>query len=455
MYRTSEAKQVEAPQLLWHDDHPGVSAYLDRCQVDTPDDWVQRVWELVAAKRPQVGNVVEFGAGDGRFSCFGKYRRYIGYEVDHSRARARKLPKNAELKNACAFSTTSSDADVCVGNPPYVRNQDLPSGWREQVAPTLRARLGVQISGLANAWQYFFFQALASTRDDGLVALIVPYEWVSRPSSKVLREFIKRQGWGVDVYRLPDSVFGRVLTTSSITIVDKAGSGAWRYFDTKETTLEFFQAKTASLGTHRVLGYAKTSNRKAVAKRGLSPGSQKVFVLTEGERVRHGLQRDRDVVPAVTTLRHVNPKGSTLTKAFFEQHYVLTGMRCWLVRTDTKPSRDLELYLGSVAAEDRSTATCTGRDIWWKFTMPESPDVLVSMGFRGNSPKCLRNTIAARAVGGVSGIYCTNTNTSEAIVDGLNSSKLRGRLVSYSTGLLKLEVNQLNTLLDEILAEAT
>ena len=77
------------------------------------------------------------------------------------------------------------------------------------------------------------------------------------------------------------------------------------------------------------------------------------------------------------------------------------------------------------------------------------------MGFRGNSPKCLRNTIGARAVGGVSGIYCTTKKISEAIVDGLNSSKLRGRLVSYSTGLLKLEVNQLNTLLDEILAEAT
>jgi hypothetical protein len=223
MERTSEAKQVEAPQLLWHDDHPGVSAYLDRCQVDTPDEWVRRVWTLIAAKRRKTGSVVEFGAGDGRFSYYGEFERYIGYEVDKNRAGQRKLPKNAELKNACAFSTTSSEFDVCIGNPPYVRNQDLPAGWREQVGPTLKARLGVQISGLANAWQYFFFQALAGTHDKGLVALIVPYEWVSRPSSRSLREYIKSKGWAVDVYRLPDSVFGRVLTTSSITLVDKAG----------------------------------------------------------------------------------------------------------------------------------------------------------------------------------------------------------------------------------------
>ena len=453
MDRTSEAKQAEAPQLLWHDDHPGVTAYLDRCQVDTPDDWVQRVWKLIAAKRRKVGSVVEFGAGDGRFSCFGKFGQYVGYEVDSRRAGQRKLPRNAQLLNACAFSATSSDADVCVGNPPYVRNQDLPAGWREQVGPTLNARLGVKISGLANAWQYFFFQALASTRDDGLIALIVPYEWVSRPSSKTLREFIKSNGWSVDVYRLPDSVFGRVLTTSSITVVDKAGNGAWRYFDTEGPTLEFMPAKTASLGTHKVIDYARAKERKAVAKRGLSPGTQKVFVLTEGERVRHGLQRNRDVVPAVTTLRHVGAEGASLTEHYFERNFVSAGMRCWLVRTDKTPSRDLRLYLDNIAPEARNTATCNGRDVWWMFTVPDSPEVLVSMGFRGQAPKCMRNTIGARAVGGVSGIYCTTNRVAELVASGLRSSKLRGRLVSYSTGLLKLEINQLNTLLDEMLQE--
>lgn len=455
MERTTDAKQSETPQLLWHDDHPGVAAYLDRCQVDTPDLWVRRVWELVAAKRPKVSTVVEFGAGDGRFACYGKFKRYIGYEVDESRAGRRTLPSNAELRNACAFSTTDDEADVCVGNPPYVRNQDLPHGWREQVAPTLKARLGVQISGLANAWQYFFFHALASTRDDGLVALIVPYEWVSRPSSKSLREYIKGKGWSVDVYRLPDSVFSRVLTTSSITVIDKAGNGAWHYFDTDESTLAFLPAKTASLGGRKVIDYASSGERKAVARRGLSPGTQKVFVLTEGERVRHGLRRDRDVVPAITTLRHVEADGVTLTQKFFERNYVLAGMRCWLVRSDRKPSRDLELYLASVAMEDRDTATCNGRDVWWKFTMPETPKALVSMGFRGQAPKCMLNDVGARAVGGVGGIYCSTKNVAKEIVTGLRSSKLKGRLVSYSTGLLKLEVNQLNTLLDEILQEET
>jgi hypothetical protein len=453
MDRTAGILQVEAPELIWHGDHPGVSAYLDRCQVDTPDDWVRRVWELVSARRESVGTVVEFGAGDGRFSCYGVFNKYVGYEVDKGRRGQRALPKNAKLVHDCAFSVVMDDADLCIGNPPYVRNQDLPYGWRETVATKLRSRLGVHISGLANAWQYFFFHALASTRSDGLVALVVPYEWVSRPSSKMLRDYIKDKGWSVDVHRLPDSVFGRVLTTSSITVVDKAGNGRWRYFDTDEATQLFVPAKTASLGNRRVIDYARPSDRQAAAKRGLSPGTQKVFVLTEGERVRYGLQRDRDVVPAVTTLRQMNSDTVKLTAHLFEQNYVMAGMRCWLVRTDRTPSRDLTLYLASIPKADRDTSTCNSREVWWKFTMPAIPDALVSIGFRGQSPKCLHNSAGARAVGGVGGIYCKTKTTAITVVKGLRSAKLQGRLVSYSTGLLKLEINQLNTLLDEILQE--
>ncbi len=255
----------------------------------------------------------------------------------------------------------------------------------------------------------------------------------------------------MDVYRLPDSVFDRVLTTSSITVVDKAGDARWRYFDTDTTTEHFILAKTASLGNHQVISYARRSDRRAAAKRGLSPGTQKVFVLTEGERVRYGLQRDLDVVPAVTTLRQMDADATKLTAHAFEKYYVAAGMRCWLIKIDCEPSRDLAQYLQSVSKTERDTATCNNRDVWWKFSMPKAPEVLISMGFRGQHPKCLLNEVGAVAVGGVGGIYCDTARTASQVVKCLRTTNLQGRLVSYSTGLLKLEINQLNTVLDEIL----
>lgn len=443
-------------RLVWTEDHPGVSAYLDRCQVFTPEHWVQRLWQLVLAARSSPGKVVEFGAGDGRFARAGKFRAYVGYEVDEkllSNARA-NLPKNAKLLKECAFSSNVIDADICIGNPPYVRNQDLPHGWRETVAPKLALRSGVAISGLANAWQYFMFLALVSTKASGLVAQIVPYEWVSRSSAKGLRDFIKAHKWSVDVYRLPDTAFGRVLTTSSFTVIDKSGDGRWSYYDYDLASDSFRKGKTASLSTHQVVEYRRASNRAVAVKRGLSPGTQKVFVLSEGERIRYGLQVGGDVVPAVTTLRHLDHSVLALTEGAFKQNFIDAGMRCWLVRSDVEPSRNLKLYLDSVPPQERATSTCLNRGVWWKFVMPKIPRGLVSMGFRTATPKCLSNDVGAHAVGGVAGLYCGSQVQVDRALKAIREFNFRGRMVPYSSGLLKLEINQLNAVLDDQLKEA-
>src|SRR5262249_39421681 len=104
---------------------------------------------------------------------------YVGFEIDPRRSRAASLPRRAAIRNECAFSAELGQFELAVGNPPFVRNQDLPPGWREIAAARVHQRTGVDVSGLANAWQYFAFLAIGATRDDGLVALVLPYEWVS------------------------------------------------------------------------------------------------------------------------------------------------------------------------------------------------------------------------------------------------------------------------------------
>lgn len=284
-----------------------MSLYLDRCQIDTPDRLVRATWKHVFERRNEVGKVVDFGAGDGRFARHGMYHEYRGYEIDRLRSRGASLPENAQLTHRCAFSVTVTDADVCIGNPPFVRNQDLPAGWRKEVAEQLRRRSGVTISGLANAWQYFFLLSLVSARPDGLVALVIPYEWVSRPSTRLLRDHITAKGWEVDVYRLVDASFKSVLTTASITIIDKsAATGRWRYFE-ETGDGQFRQLASASGAREGHLPYIRPSatGEALRAIRGLSPGTQKVLTLTDAERSRQGLRINDDVVPCVTSLRHL------------------------------------------------------------------------------------------------------------------------------------------------------
>jgi hypothetical protein len=425
------------------------SLYLDRCQVDTPYALVKGVWDLVNARRSRPETVIDFGAGDARFARYGHYQRYIGYEIDRSRCERSALPANAEVINACAFSREIADADVCIGNPPYVRNQDLPLGWRQEAAYSIERRTGVRISGLANAWQYFFLLSLASTADDGLVAIVIPFEWVSRPSSAAMRDYIRANGWEVSVYRLADSTFDGVLTTASITIVDKRGrTGAWRYF-CDDGAGSFRRMKSPTGGRRALLPYRSAGTATTYAKRGLSPGTQTFLTLTESERAHCGLQIGDDVIPCVTSLRPTAPEVEALTVTEFMRHYVKAGKKCWLIRTDRTPSKRLQAYLDSVPEEGRQSSTCTNRPVWWQFTMPEVPTALMATGFQ-STPKVVLNTAKVVAVGGVCGIYTRSKAAAARVVRALRDTDYAGRVVAHSNGLRKLEINQINALLSSV-----
>ena len=314
----------------------------------------------------------------------------------------------------------------------------------------MRRRTDVSISGLANAWQYFFLLAIASLKDDGLSALVIPYEWVSRPSARALREYIHKHHWSVRVYRLADTRFNGVLTTSSITIVDKARKdGSWKYFE--ETTGDrYLRLKSPTGSPAGVIEYVRSRDVPAGtprAIRGLSPGTQKVLTLTEGERVRSGLWIGRDVVPCVTSLRHLPAETRELNDAAFRHHYRDQGRKCWLIRTDKDLSSVLRLYVDAVPATEYQTATCLERADWWKFRMPLVPRVLIAQSFKGEYPKGVSNWIKARAVGGVCGIYNVNDDQAQRLVKGLTGMGLRDRVVAYSNGFRKIEINQLNALL--------
>lgn len=434
-----------------------IALYLNICQVDTPPKLVKATWDHVHQLRDHVGMVVDFGAGDGRFARYGRFDQYLGFEVDKTRIRDAVLPANAELLDQCAFSADRMQADLCIGNPPFVRNQHLPDGWRRSASQVIEERVGVRLSGLANAWQYFFFLALASTKPDGLCALVVPFEWVSRPSAKALRDYIKGKGWRVDVYRLVDSTFDAVLTTASITLIDKTGTdGRWRYFE-ETADGAYTPLLSPTGGQSGVIGYRRRSDVKAGeprAMRGLSPGTQKLLTLTEGERVHAGLKTDRDVVPCITTLRHLPADVATLDRQAFNANYRDPGHKCWLIRTDAEPSQSLLLYLESTSSEDRKTATCDEREIWWRFVMPPTPGMLISQSFRGRFPKAVDNVIGAKAVGGVCGLYNINDERKATLASTAITTDLAGRIVAHSNGLRKIEINQLNMLLQELFSPA-
>lgn len=426
---------------------PPKTAYaLSESQVATPPEAVALFWKLANALRPRMGTVLDLGAGDCRFAVGGGFTRYTGVELDGRRVQNAKVPKDGRLIHTCAFKYRGADFDACIGNPPYVRHHDLESPWKEKTVTALEKQLGVKLDRHCNLFIYFMCLGLLKTKSDGLLGFVVPYEWTSRPSAAAVRNYIRENGWAVRVYRFQKPIFKGVLTTASITLIDKSvGDGRWRYFDIdKDYNVHARRGVTAgALLQHKSRGCMW-------ALRGLSPGTQKVFTLTEDERVSFGLTL-RDVRPCVTTMRGLPRQIKRLTKQVFKKRFVDAGKRCWLLKSYSPTlSQRLKRYLQDIPKSARNTYTCRNQFPWYKFTIPAVPHLLVGAGFTHFGPKVVVNSCGACAVGSVYGVHGTLTLPAAEIADYLSSVNVERRVVAHAKTLKKIEVRQLNSLLSSL-----
>ena len=425
---------------------PQTAYELSESQVTTPEPVISLFWRLTKKYRKHLGSVLDMGAGDCRFARGGSFDRYVGVEIDGRRVAIAKLPSNGDIVHGCVFQHQGGNYDACIGNPPYARHHDIQSPWKEKHIARLERELTISLNKHCNLYLYFFCLGLLKTCEEGLVALVIPYEWVSRPSANALREYIRSQHWNVSVYRFQMPIFKGVMTTASISIVDKARrNGDWKYYDITPG-YKVLRRQGIADSDGGVLDYAKRGTIWAL--RGLSPGSQKIFTLTEGERIHAGLNK-RDVIPCVTTLRNVSRNLRTLSRAAFQKHFVQAGQKCWLIRSyETERSRTLNAYLEAIPKKDRQTYTCRNQEPWFKYLPHPVPRMLFSSGFTKFGPKVLINSVGAHAVGSVWGVHAKNKlplRHLQAYLLGINFEK---QVVAHAKTLKKVEVKQLNAVLN-------
>lgn len=426
---------------------PRTAYELSKSQVSTPPAVVSLFWKITKKHRQHFGSVLDMGAGDCRLANGGSYDSYTGVEIDAKRVSAARPPSNGKILRGCVFRHHESGYAGCIANPPFARHHDVQSPWKERTTGRLERELGIRLNKHCNLYLYFFCLGLLKSSEEGLLSFIMPYEWVSRPAFRSVREYIKTQRWNVAIYRFQAPVFDGVMTTASISIVDKSKrDDRWQYFDIAANYV--VKPRAGVTGSRRkVLDYAERGETWAL--RGLSPGSQKLFALTESERVRAGLTK-RDVEPCVTTLRYVPPELRMLTSRAFEKHFVKAGKRCWLIRSFRKNrSATLNAYLTSVPEAARKTYTCLNQSPWFNYRPHPTPQLLFSSGFTKFGPKVLLNCVGAKALGSVWGIHAKRRLRHRALQSFLLKTNFEQQIVAHANSLKKVEVRQLNGVLNE------
>ena len=427
--------------------------HLQDCQVETPLPVVDLTWSMALKLRngKTFDSVIDLGAGDARFSRRHQaYLSYVGIEIDPTKVATQDLPSNAQVILADAMKWEPTGFDLCIGNPPYIRHHRLNPDWRNEVLGRIYSASGAKLKKTANLFVIFLAQALLKTKPDGLVVQVIPFEWVTRPSASELRKYIGENKWDVTVYRFNEDIFPTVLTTASITIIDKSKtSGSWTFLEIGADGITK-NLKQPSGSNTRVLGYGNRA-ASSYALRGLSPGGQELFILTEEERLHFGLQKKRDVVSCITSLRPLPIEVKTLDAAAFKTHYIDAGQRCWLIRSDKDTISDqLGGYLASVGDRWQKYSTCTLRGTWYKYKIHPTPQILASSGFVGKTPKIAVNSIKAVAAGSVYALFCNDPDQVIPLSQKLVKYDFSKRIVSHSNNLKKVEVRQFNTVLAQL-----
>jgi len=419
---------------------------LSNSQIKTPINIIRTHWEITHKYRSQFDTVLDLGAGDGRYSNEGIYKKYEGIEIDES-CNFIERPQNALIHFQCAFEHHKRNYSLCIGNPPYVRHHNLDQEWRDMITQNLSEKINITINRNANLYIYFILLGLLHTSENGLVSLLVPYEWASRPSASWLRKYIDNNSWHVDIYRFKANIFEDVMTTASISVIDKnKPDGLWNYFeiDSDGNTIKKPEVTTTS---YKLIPF---ENRGEIwAMRGMSPGTQKVFTLTEGERIHAGLSKD-DVLPCVTSLRNIPYNVNKLSVNNFNKYFVEKGVKCWLIKSHDYLSERVKKYLDNVPEEKRATWTCKTRNPWYKFSLHPCPKIISASAFINHGPKIVINEAGVYPLGSVCGIYYENNDKSiNELVKYLKELDFEKQVVAHSDNLKKIEIRQFNSVLNK------
>lgn len=155
-------------------------------QVFTPP----AVVSAMLALRRNAGRVLEPSAGDGAFSR--QIKGCVAIEADK-----RHAPKGAIVGDFFAYPESERFATV-IGNPPYVRYQDI----RPQTRKLLRSAL---FDGRSNLYLFFIEKAVRHLEPGGELIFITPRDFLKSTSAVKLNRWLCAQGSITDAIELGDA----------------------------------------------------------------------------------------------------------------------------------------------------------------------------------------------------------------------------------------------------------
>ena len=179
-------------------------------QIFTPDPVVRAMLAL----RRNTGRVLEPSCGDGAF--LRHLPGAVGLELDPDHC-----PQGAQAIDFFAYPE-HEQFDTIIGNPPYVRFQDIPASTRSLIA---RGGHGDCLDARSNLYLFFVDKCLRHLKPGGELIFITPRDFLKATSAVKLNRLLAEAGSITDAIELGDArVFADAVPNCLIWRFEKGAS---------------------------------------------------------------------------------------------------------------------------------------------------------------------------------------------------------------------------------------
>ncbi|HYJ04890.1 MAG TPA: hypothetical protein VEX43_07135 [Chthoniobacterales bacterium] len=375
-----------------------------------------------------------------------------------------RLARTSRGMDFLSWSTNTSERfDRIVGNPPYIAISQLEPSLRKTAACIIDFD-GLPIGSCANIWYAFVVCSIRLLRDGGSLGFVLPSAAEYAEYSSPLRAAIRSQFESLEVLRCKRPLFPTVQEGTVVVLARGYNQGPMRFRRREFSTAEKLIAslETDSVNNLRHCKATVVSNDSetvlfsdiADVRLGGVTGDSKFFLLTEEERMLHGLPIPA-CTPVVSRARHLS------TPVLLKEHWNFlrhSGERVWLFNPagEYVEHKSVQRYLRRTLKKDgcnRSAYKIRTRVPWYRTPLPAEPHGFVSGMSRHGPWICLNEFSRLNATNTLYVVKFrpgVSPNERFGYALGMLSSSVQAQLRKsarrYADGLIKYEPSSLSNL---------
>jgi len=410
----------------------------------------------------------------------GASAQLVGYElheptVKQARVRLGAQGINAQIAQANFFELAgTSDFDVVIGNPPYVRYQ-LHRGVDRQRSRAAAKEAGVELNELASIWAAFVVHATSFLAQGGRMAFVLPAELMFVNYAGSVRQMLLERFANVHLVVFEQRLFADAQEEVVLLLAEGYQQGPTAHFNlhqfrnaedlaqlgagTQHAPVQKAERWTGSLVgieaqsiLSSALAHGHLSTLKAWGETSLGAvtGNNKWFTLSR-ERVQELGLAEQDLIRiSPPGSRHL--RGLELDEAMW-QRLGEHGSATYLFRPAANPSTAGESFIASGELEAVDQAyKCRVRSPWWRVPVLSVPDLFMTY-MNADTPRLTTNQAGVHHINSIHGVYLgadvRELGRELLPLASLNTLTMLGAEIigrSYGGGILKVEPREADVL---------